>query len=142
MASSHLTVQRRMTDGPAYKNDEAGRPDRAVRARVCSSLYQAFMQCQILPESGQYISKFIISQKSKHTCGVKSILNLQLEIEMNFPVSSYICVVGSPLLDLGPLLFLHYIFFSVCEKILDPGLIKLYHYYSYYCIPMFIAVGS
>ena len=41
LASSHSTVQRRMTDGPAYKSDEAGLSDRAAGARAWSSLYQS-----------------------------------------------------------------------------------------------------
>lgn len=139
LASSHLTVQRRMTDGPAHKNDEAGRPDRAVGARVCSSLYQAFMLCQ-LPESGQYISKSIISWKSKHMCRVNNILNLQVEIELNFPVPSYICVVRSLPPDLGPLVSWHQIF-PVSGKTLDLGLIKFCHFCSYCLLPTLLPLA-
>lgn len=115
-------------------------PHRAAGARVCSSLYQAFMQCQ-LPESGQYSSKSSISWNLKGKSWVNHILNLQLEIEMNLPSLCYILVAKSPLLDLGPLVSWHQIFL-INEKISNLGLIKLYQLYSYCFIPMFIAIGS
>lgn len=115
-------------------------PHRAAGARVWSSLYQAFMQCQ-MPESGQYISKSSISWKLKHKYRVNHILSLQLEIEMNFPSLSYIHVAGSPALDLDPLMSWHQIF-SISEKISNLELIKLYQLYSYRFIPLFIAIGS
>lgn len=130
LASLHSTVQRRMTDGPAYKSDEAGRSDRAAGARAWSSLYQACMQhtarSWTVHFNNHYISKVKVYMWGKQyfewTTGSRDKL----------PSSKLNLLVGSETQSLfphlAPILPWHQIM-PICKKILELGFVRLYHFY-------------